>query len=454
MSEPRALVEHFFRHEFGRLCAVLTRSLGVRRLDLVEDVVEGALVQALETWSRRGVPPDPGGWLYTTARNLAIDALRRERIQAEATSRLRHNARQQAVDAEREYSPLEAHFADEIGDEPLRLLFVCCHEAVPAESRVALALKTLCGFSTAEIARGLLTTDANIQKRIERARERLRELGDQLGDQGVDFDTPNTAQLGARLEAVLAVIYLLFSQGCHVTHGDMPIRRDLCDEARRLARMLAAHSVGDIPAVHALLALMCFHGARFDARVAGDGAIVLLEEQDRSAWNWNDVREGMAWLAKSAGGAELTRYHVEAGIAWEHCRAATFADTDWRRIAELYDTLDCIEPSPLNTLNRAVAEAYLYGPQAGLERLAAVHPECVPGRYPGWHAVIGELHFRLGRHSDAERAWREALRFTTARADQEFLRRRLAVCRPNGDEPATEITPAQGKRRGRKSMGF
>ena len=170
MSEPRALVEHFFRHEFGRLCAVLTRSLGVRRLALVEDVVQAALVQALETWSRRGVPEDPAGWLYRTARNLAIDALRRERTHAQATSRLRRDARQLAEDAVRELVPPEAHFAGEIGDEPLRLLFVCCHEAVPAESRVALALRTLCGFSTAEIARALLSTDANVQyqKRIDR----------------------------------------------------------------------------------------------------------------------------------------------------------------------------------------------------------------------------------------------------------------------------------------------
>ena len=170
-------MEHFFRHEFGRLCAVLTRSLGVRWLALVEDVVQAVLVQALETWSRRGVPEDPAGWIYRTARNLVIDALRRERTHAQALPRL-------AEDAEREASPspLEAHFADEIGDEPLRLLFVCCHEAVPAESRVAIALRTLCDFSTAEIASALLPTEANVQKRIERAREWLRELD-------VDFDT-------------------------------------------------------------------------------------------------------------------------------------------------------------------------------------------------------------------------------------------------------------------------
>jgi len=408
VTEPRELVEHFFRHESGRLVAVLTRSLGVRRLGLAEDVVQAALVQALEAWSRRGVPDDPAGWLYRTARNLAIDAMRREQTHAKA---LPHVADEQEV------PPPEARFVDEIGDESLRLLFVCCHEEVPAESRIAFALRTLGGFSTAEIARGLLTTEANIQKRVERARDRLRELN-------VDFDA--APQLHARLDAVLSVIYLLFGQGCHATHAEEPIRRDLCDEARRLARMLAGHPVGDVPAVHALLALMCFHSARFDARVALDGGLVLFEDQDRSAWNWGDVREGMEWLARSATGDELTRYHVEAGIAWEHCRAPTFEATDWQRIAEGYELLERIAPSPIHALNRAVAEAHLHGPQAGLDLLAAVAPEDIPARYPGWHSVIGELHFRLGHHSAAERAWQEALRLATASTDQEFLRRRLA----------------------------
>jgi RNA polymerase sigma-70 factor (ECF subfamily) len=408
------LVEHFFRHEFGRLVAVLTRSLGVRRLDLVEDIVQAALAQALETWSRRGVPEDPAGWLYRTARNLAIDTLRREQTHARA---LPHLVEDHAPDA----AAPEVHFAGEIGDEPLRLLFITCHQAVPAESRVAFALRTLCGFSTAEIARGLLSTEANVQKRIERARDRLREVD-------VDFEPPPAPQLHARLDAVLAVIYLLFTQGCHATHADEPIRRDLCDEARRLARMLAEHPVGDVPAVHALLALMCFHAARFDARVALDGGIILFEDQDRAHWKWSDVREGMEWLARSAAGDELSRYHVEAGIAWEHCRAPTFATTDWRAIAAGYDALDRIAPSPIHALNRAVAEAYLHGPQAGLDLLAAVPSQQVPDRYPGWHAVIGELHFRLGQHSAAERAWQEALHRSTASPDREFLRRRLADC--------------------------
>src|SRR6185437_12774643 len=415
MSEPRALVEHFFRHEFGRLGAVLTRSLGVRRLDLIEDVVQAALAQALETWARRGVPDDPTGWLFRTARNLAIDALRREQTYSRALPQVANETMQ-------EVAPPEAQFADEIGDEPLRLLFVCCHEDVPVESRVAFALRTLCGFSTAEVARSLLTTEANVQKRIQRARERLQSLE-------VDLDAPVADQLGGRLDAVLAVIYLLFSQGCHATHADVPIRRDLCDEARRLARMLASHPVGDVAAVHALLALMCFHAARFDARIALDGGVVLIDQQDRSAWNWGDVREGMQWLARSAAGGELTRYHIEAGIAWEHCRAATFANTDWARIAELYDVLDRIAPSRVHALNRAVAEAHLRGPQAALDRLAAISQEDVPPRYPGWHAVTGEFEFRLGRHHAAMRAWEEALRLASAATDRNFLSRRIDECR-------------------------
>jgi RNA polymerase sigma-70 factor (ECF subfamily) len=414
MSDPRKLVEHFFRHEFGRLVAVMIRSLGVRRLDFVEDVVQSALVQALGAWSRRGVPEDPAAWLYRTARNLTIDALRREKTHARALPRL-------ANEAEPGLSPPEAVFADEIGDEPLRLLFVCCHETIPAESRIALALRTLCGFSTAEIARALLSTQANVQKRIERAKERLR-------DPGVAFDAPAAGRLRERMDAVLSVIYLLFSEGCHATHSDVPIRRDLCDEARRLALMLANHPVGDIPGVHALLALICFHMARFDARVTLNGGVLLLEEQDRSHWNWSDVREGMAWLARSAVGDELTHFHVEAGIAWEHCRAPTFAATDWGRLVELYAMLDNIAPSPIHVLNRAVAEAYLHGPQVGLARLAGVPPEDVPVRYPGWHAVLGELHFRLGQYTAAERAWREALRLTSARGDRDHLKSRLAAC--------------------------
>jgi RNA polymerase sigma-70 factor (ECF subfamily) len=415
MSEPRTLVEHFFRHEFGRLTAVLTRSLGLKRLDLAEDVVQSALLQALQTWSRRGVPEDPGGWLFRTARNLAIDALRREKTHAGALPRL-------AAAAPSDASTPEPVFTDEIGDEPLRLLFVCCHESVPAESRVALALRSVCGFSTGEIARSLLTSEVNVQKRVERAKERLRELA-------VSFDPPPAPQLRDRLDAVLSVVYLLFNEGCHASHADAPIRRELCDEARRLALMLAKHPVGDVPSVYALVALLHFHMARFDARVSASGDSILLDEQDRSAWSWRDIRSGMHWMAKSAAGETLSRYHLEAAVAWEHCRAPTFADTDWKRIVQLYSALERVAPSPMHTLNRAIAEAYVDGPRAGLARLAEVPADDVPARYPHWHEVIGELLYRAADYPAAERAWCEALRWTAARNDQDLLRRRLAECR-------------------------
>jgi RNA polymerase sigma factor (sigma-70 family) len=414
--DPRDLVEHFFRHESGRLVALLTRSLGVARLDLVEDVVQASLAQALQSWARNGVPDDPAAWLYRAARNRAIDALRRDRTQARVLSEVAgaHLSAESPGD--------EPRFAEEIGDEPLRLLFLCCHEAVPIESRVALALRTVCGFGPAEIARGLLTTEANVQKRITRAKERLRE-------EPGSWESPGLGPLRGRIDAVTAAIYLLFNEGYNASHADTPIRRDLCDEALRLARMLAKHSAGDDPSVFALVAVLALHAARFDARVSADGAIVLLDEQDRSTWNWELVREGMSWMARSASGDVLSRYHVEAAIAWEHCRPSSFAETDWRRIIELYEILERIAPSPIHVLNRAVAEAHHAGPTAGLARLAAVPPDQIPARYPAWPAVVGELHFRSGEYAKAERAWADALALGPARADHELISRRIADCR-------------------------
>ncbi len=413
MTQLNDLVEHFFRHESGRLVALLTRSLGVERLDLVEDVVQASLMQALETWGVRGIPDDPAGWLYRTARNRALDSLRRERVRERILPEI-------SVDACEEPLADEPQFADEIGDEPLRLLFLCCHESVPIESSVALALRTVCGFGTDEIARGLLTTEANVQKRIARAKGRLR-------DEPGAWESPGLGPLRSRLDAVLATIYLLFNEGYNAAHSDVPIRRDLCDEALRLARMLAVHAAGDDSVVFALVAVIGLHSARLDSRLSPSGTIVLLEEQDRSTWNWSLVREAMEWMGRSATGPTLTRYHVEAAIAWEHCRAPAFAETDWGRIIDLYSTLERIAPSPIHSLNRAVAEAYRDGPEAGLARLAKVPPEQIPARYPAWQAVVGELQFRAGNLVEAEKAWCEAL--TLAPIDHDLIARRLADCR-------------------------
>lgn len=413
-TDPRDLVEHFFRHESGRLLALLVRSLGVSRLQLAEDVVQASLMQALQVWAHHGLPDDPARWLYRTARNRAIDAIRRERVESRLLP--------QIAGSEHASHDRDPQFDDEIGDEPLRLLFLCCHEAVPAESRIALALRTVCGFSTIEIARGLLTSEANVQKRIARAKQRLR-------DEPGAWETPGLDPLRGRLDAVLATIYLLFNEGYCASQSDEPIRRDLCEEARRLARMLALHPVGSDPRAPALLALLCFHTARFDTRVSDAGRLVLLDAQDRSAWDWALIREGMSWMARSADGRAVSRYHVEAAIAWEHCRAASFEATDWSRIAGLYAALERIAPSPLHALNRAIAVAHRDGPAVGLALLEAMPPGDVPANYPLWPAVVGELRHRAGDPTGAERAWTEALARGPGRADRELIERRLAGCR-------------------------
>ena len=293
-AEPRpgptaasGLVEHFFRREYGRLVAVLTRKVGVRHLDIVEDAVQAALLSALTIWTAQGRPDDPGAWLYRVAHNNLMGDLRR--------TANRRRILEQAVDADAESGDPRppSFFAGEVADDMLRMLFVCCDEAIPRESRLVLALKTLCGFSTAEIALRLFTSEANVYKRLARARARLREAP-------FDIQTPPLHTLRSRLPSVFAVLYLLFNEGYLSAHAQQAIRRELCDEAVRLATLLAEHSVGAVPETFALLALMHLHAARLGARCDGMGALVLLEEQDRTLWDRERMRLGAEWLERSA----------------------------------------------------------------------------------------------------------------------------------------------------------
>lgn len=407
-TPSHALVEHFFRHESGRLVARLARAIGVARLELVEDVVQTALVRALQSWSLRGVPEDPAAWLYQVARNAATDALRRDR----RWGRL----------GEHDPFTVENHSdsQDVIVDDQLRLLFACCHPTLPLESQVTLALKTLCGFSTSEIAAGLLATVATIEKRLTRAKERLREI---------QFD-PSVVlpdQLAERLEAVRTVIYLLFNEGYHSTQADSLIRRDVCDEAIRLGRLLATDAATGTPTTCALLALMLLNAARFEARIAGDGQH-LLEEQDRTKWDRSLLAEGFDWFVRSGSGEELSRYHLEAGIVSKHAAATSFATTDWSAIIQLYDVLLQIAPSPLHSLNRAVAVAQRDGPAAGIVALESIPGEMIPNGYYLWPAVVGELHRRSGDPVRAREHLERAYRFATSPAKRELILRRLKAC--------------------------
>ncbi len=416
MTEQSPLVEHFFRHEYGRLVAVLVRTLGARHLELAEDSVQEAMRRALRSWGLGRVPDQPAAWLLQVARRLAVDQLRRARLHHRFLAGQPPGAGDEIAEAE----PVQ--LAGEIGDEPLRLLFLCCHPEIPAESGVALALKTVAGFGTREIATALLVPETTVQKRIERARVKLRELA-------LELEPLHHPWMKRRLDAVRAAIYLLFNEGYLSARAESPIRQDLCDEALRLARLLSRHLVGNDPETHAMAALICFHAARAAARVDSAGALILLGEQDRSAWNWELVREGMDWMARSAVGDALSRYHLEAAIAWEHCRATSTEATDWEQIVQLYEHLASQVGGPAIELNRAVAESRCRGPQAALQRLLAVPAKSLPEPWPLWHAVLGQLHWQAGKRAAAIRHFEQALDVSESPAEKQIISSRLAILR-------------------------
>ncbi len=406
------LVEHFFRREYGRLVALLTRKVGVRHIDLVEDAVQGALLAALTAWTAQAPPDDPGAWLYRVAHNKLMGDLRRTAGRLEILER--------AGDTSSEGADRPApRLANEVGDDLLRMLFICCDDAIPRESQLVLALKTLCGFSTAEIALRLFTSEANVYKRLARARDRLREAP-------LDTETPPLDTLQSRLPNVHTVLYLLFNEGYLSAHAEQAIRRELCDEAVRLATLLAEHPVGAVPETFALIALMHLHAARLGGRCDGMGGLLLLEEQDRSLWDQEQMQLGAEWLKRSASGAVFSRFHVEAGVAAEHGFAPSFGQTRWKEISELYAMLDRIAPSPLHTLNRAVAVAEWQGPAAGLAVLHALSPPAwLAGSYL-WDAVLGDLNRRAGNLETAQQHLDRAFASAPTEAVRALLQRRLA----------------------------
>jgi RNA polymerase sigma factor (sigma-70 family) len=406
------LVDHFFRHEYGRLVARLAHRVGTRHVELVEDAVQSALAAALDAWVATGLPRDPSAWLHRAASNHIVGALRQD------ANRHRILANARDVDGADE-SSMPA-FAGEVRDDLLRMLFVCCDAAIPRESRIVLALKTLCGFSTAEIALRLFTSEANVHKRLQRARATLRESA-------TDLMSPPLDTLQPRLASVHDVLYLLFNEGYLSAHAESAIRRELCDEAIRLATLLAHHFVGAAPETFALLALMHLHRARLSARVDASGGLLLLEEQDRALWDRVDIATGAAWLERSADGDRFSRYHAEAGIAAEHCFAPSFRETRWKEIVDLYALLERDSPSPLHTLNRAIAVAEWRGVDAALAVLDGMVPPAWLARSYLWDSVLADLYRRAGQLEAFERHRDRALAAAPSDAMRELLRRRLSA---------------------------
>lgn len=394
--------------------AVLSRKAGVRHIELVEDTVQSSLMAALTAWTVDGLPDDPGAWLYRVAHNRLLGALRQD------AARLRLLDRAGTDWAGVETTAAVPHFDGEVKDDLLRMLFVCCRDDIPRDSRLVLALKTLCGFSAAEIALRLFTTDANVYKRLARARERLRE-------DSVDLETPPLAVLASRLSSVHDALYLLFNEGYLSAHAEQAIRRELCDEAIRLTTLLAEHPVGANPETFALLALMRLHASRLTARQDGSGGLLLLEEQDRKLWDAEQIQLGMEWLERAAIGETFSRYHAEAGIAAEHCLAPSFVETRWPEIVDLYAMLERVAPSPLHTLNKAVAVAEWQGPTPGLAVLQdVVPPSWLAGSYL-WDAVLSDLNRRAGNSEIAGQHRGRALASAPTDAVRALLQRRLAL---------------------------
>lgn len=414
MNPTSELVEHFFRHEYGRLVALLTRDLGVRNLELAEDVVQSAMSRALVAWPRSGTPTDPSAWLFRTAKNMAIDSLRRQKRQHEMGSTDGDGVSHESSLAEAEL----LRFETEIGDETLRLLFLCCHPAISAESQVALALKTVSGFGVQEIVSGLQTSSATIEKRLTRAKEKLREFP-------LEFSELTSTAIIERLEAVLSTIYLIFNEGYAASSGENPIRLDLCWESIRLGQMVAEHPLCGTPAAQAFVALLLLHMARMNGRLDTDGVVVLLAEQDRQRWDGGLIRQAMGYAERAAQGTELSRYHLEAAIAWEHCRAPDFAATDWSRISDLYDMLQQRFSTPMIRLNAAVARSYVAGPQVGTTLLLKLDDADRQRIRPWWDCCMAQLHERMGQPQKALSHWRDALALASAESQRVLIRSRI-----------------------------
>ena len=411
--------DHLFRHESGRMVAALTRIFGVHNLALAEDVVQDAFCRALEVWRIRGLPDNPSAWLMATAKNRALDVLRRERTARQFAPELGR-----WLESEWTLAPVveEAFSPNALKDDLLRMMFSCVHPRVSEAAQVGLILHILCGFSVGEIAAAFVSKEAAIEKRLMRAKKVL------AGSKRL-FDVTAAPEFTARLPAVHRALYLLFSEGYHGASPETAVRAELCHEAIRLSAVLLAHPPGATPSSLALAALMCLNAARLPGRVDTSGNLLPLLDQDRSQWDQRLVGEGMRLLGLSAAGAEVSQYHLEAAIAAVHASAARTEDTDWGTIIGLYDTLLRLRPSPIVALNRAIAVAQAEGPERGLDELRALPDRDRLAFYPFYAAALGELERRRGRLELAREHFRAALALARNPMERRFLEGRIAACR-------------------------
>ena len=404
------IVEHLFRHQAGRMVSHFARLLGPAHLDLAEDAVQEAMLRALETWPQTGLPENGAAWLYRVAHNIAIDATRKSKLHGDKTPAILAELTRSAAAI-----PGDPDLEEQLRDDELRMIFMCCHPLLSRESSIALALKTVCGFSVREIARAFLADETAVAQRIVRAKRQLR-------DAGTSLEMPHNGELAARLSTVLDVLYFMFNEGYSACQGEDLIRHDLCLESLRLARLIASSSIST-PRVDALVALLAFQSARLPARVDSAGDLVLLEDQDRSKWNPDLIALGFHHFDRSIAGDAVSEFHVQAAIAASHARG-----TDWPMILHLYDQLCEIQPSPVVALNRAVALSKVEGPAAALsivDRLA--------DPLENYHLLLAaraHLLTELGRIEEAALCYRAAIQRPCSIPERRFLERKLHALDP------------------------
>ena len=409
------LVDHLFRHESGKMIAVLSRLLGLQNIEIAQDLVQDTLLQAMSTWGYKSIPDNPSAWLYRVAKNKAIDFLRKEK-------RFHAISPQYSYLLESEYT-LSATVNDlflenEMQDSQLRMMFACCHPDIPEESQIALTLKTLCGLSVSEISKAFLTTEETIAKRIYRAKEKIKA-------EKIELEVPQNDELSIRVDTVLKSLYLLFNEGYKSSNPDKLIREDLCEEAMRLCFILTQHSLTALPRTKALLALMCFQASILDARLDDKSNIILLKQQDRSKWNRSLMSKGFELMEESTEPFEVSAYHLEAAIASQHAAARSFEQTNWNSIYHLYEMLYQLQPNPVVAMNKAIASAYAINKQNALDELRQIKGL---EHHHLYYASIGEIYFDLENKTEAKKFFEKALKLTSSGYEQQLLINKISNC--------------------------